>query len=188
MPNVFDMFGGPEHSCREDLAEGRTRYTPPVPDAPGPPPFPPSWVNPKDVSLQDARDFLAVNQDEGVQCPCCNQTLKVYKRTIYSTTASWLQLLVAASCEGEDFVFVDVKDIDARGGDYAKLRHWGLVRPSPTGSNSGWWKPTEAGVEFVKGSLEVPRDAFIVNNTLVGFSEVYVTMSEALGQGLEFDL
>lgn len=106
----------------------------------------------------------------GVECPCCGRTCKIYRRVINRTQARWLLALVAAWRE-RGGAWISVHD-DAlkgtRGGDYSKLRHWGLIEPSErVVGQSPAWRPTERGALFADGELEVPRYAHIYMNRLV---------------------
>ncbi len=41
-------------------------------------------------SLADAIDYVLANRYEGVTCPCCTQSAKVYRRRINAPVAAWL--------------------------------------------------------------------------------------------------
>ena len=92
----------------------------------------------------------------------------------------WLQEQYDASQD-----WVDVKARDTRGGDYAKLSHWGLAQrrelTSPDATRtSGLWRPTARGTAFVRGELGVPSHVYLYNGNVLGFSKTLVFRTEGL--------
>ncbi len=104
------------------------------------------------TTLKQAKDFLRLYAEKGVRCPCCKQYVKVYRRVLGSQMARWLIWLVRTweqtdkarygstprfafdrrFEEGTDVgVWVYIRQSPVRGGDYAKLIHWGLVEQKP---------------------------------------------------------
>jgi hypothetical protein len=80
-----------------------------------------------------------------------------------------------------------LKDLDAlRNREYQRLRHWGLLEPSPEGhrtheeNSKDIWRVTPKGEAFVLGKVSVPRIAFIYDNTLFGFGNETVDVMQAL--------
>jgi len=100
---------------------------------------------------------------DGLLCGCCGQNTKLYKRTINAQMAVWLLVLVRVWRKTGTWVSVSEKPLVLyhKGGDYAKLKHWGLVVSAPTEPKddkigSGLWTPTERGCRFVDRKLLVP--------------------------------
>lgn len=110
-----------------------------------------------------------------VICPCCEQDVAVYKRPLYgSMVKAMLRMCVSAEEEG---AWVRMKD--TRGGDYAKLRFWGLVESK--GKNSGIWRITPYGMRFLRSEISVPRHVFIYKGELIPLPvKKFVTMNEAI--------
>lgn len=160
--------------------------TTPVPDAlhsaapPAPPPAAPEW---SDATVEAARAYLRERWREGTECPCCGQTVKLYRRTINRAMAEALLALVAtddarrhgaalpeeyATADGSYHVERLLKatpwvPAQARG-DVIKLRYWGLIAPSPDGRR-GWWRVSARGRMFAEARLHVPRYVHLFNDT-----------------------
>ena len=71
---------------------------------------------------------------------------------------------------------VDARD---RNGDYAKLRHWGLIKPVKT-MPIGWWRLTALGRAFARGDAEVPRYISTYNRRLYGVFGLPVSIVDCL--------
>lgn len=145
---------------------------------------------PADTTLADAQATVAKalrEPSEGIDCPCCGQKVQLYRRPLNSEMARWLIVLTRLHLAA-DRGWVNVKDGPlkaTRGGDYGKLLHWGLIeqRPNtdPKKRTSGFWRPTQKGVQFAKNELSVPSHVYIYNNQARGFSDTAVTIVDALG-------
>jgi hypothetical protein len=139
-------------------------------------------------TLQQAIDYVQQGLDKGVTCPCCNQYCKLYKRALNSGMALWLIELVKKHEHAQDWV--DVRTIDLRGGDYAKLVHWGLTENKSnddlTKRTSGFWRPTQDGIDFAYKRLQVLSHVMLYNNIVVEFDGDYITIDEALGEKFDY--
>ena len=139
-------------------------------------------------TLQAARREIREQIDEGVTCPCCGQYAKRYKRAIYSTMARGLIWLVRES-KRTPGGWVDIKRAPVRGGDYAKLGHWGMItqaEPSGASKRSGLWRPTEKGIQFAYSAIRVPSHVFLFNGTVDGWADTTVDIREALGHRFDY--
>lgn len=147
-------------------------------------------------TIEEAQDWLTERADEGADCPCCGQFVKVYKRKLYSTMAYSL-LLIERFFASSDVSwlhvpdFLDGKGVVARGGDFAKLSFWGLLEsgegPRHDGSSrNGMWRITPKGVDFVRGRIIVPKYIFLFNQQCLGFSEEQIHITEALGDDFDY--
>jgi len=125
-------------------------------------------------SIKEGRAFLNKERHNGAICPCCGQFVKVYKRPVTPKMAKNLITLYRVGRTN----WVDIKSIDVRGGDYAKLRHWGLTEQSSRGS--GLWRLTLRGMKFVLEQICIPRRAHIYNNQVLAFSGREVSIRECL--------
>jgi hypothetical protein len=67
-------------------------------------------------------------------------------------------------------------------GDYAKLRHWGLVEQVEYGR----WRLTPLGAEWLRGRAEVRRTAITYNKRLVRFDEGPMTVFDCYGNRAAF--
>ena len=138
------------------------------------------------TTLAEARAWVRDHWLNGVSCPCCDQRAQVYRRPIYTAMVRHLLTLYRADAErregtplpatyaSADGHFHIDRLIHARpgggraGGDFAKLRFWGLVLESTAeievGARSpGWWRITPRGRAFCEGTLSVRQYVFLYN-------------------------
>lgn len=139
-------------------------------------------------SLAEARLMVSGGVHEGVTCPCCDQFVKQYKRSLNSTMARWLIWLVRTSKKtpGE---WVNIKRSPVRGGDYAKLLHWGMVSQAPDeegGKRSGMWRPTARGIDFAHSAVRVPSHVFLLTGQVEGWSTTSIDIRGALGSRFDY--
>ncbi len=141
-------------------------------------------------TLADAQDMLAREMKTGVDCPCCGQRVKIYKRKLYDVQASWLVWLVSQhrlslAVDGSGWVKVSAYPLP--GGDYGKTTFWGLAELRPkdptdtTRRTSGMWRPTQLGIDFVFGRVSVPEFVMVYNNNVVDVSDTQVHIQDVLG-------
>jgi hypothetical protein len=118
-------------------------------------------------TLQDAMTWLEEKKKERleVKCPCCTQTVMVWRRRIYGTLIQQLCRLVAYGQGGATSGVLSKK---TGGGDHAKLRWWGLVEQDPEDMT---WFATAKGHEFLKGNMKIPKWIYVFNNQLQYRSE-----------------
>lgn len=145
-------------------------------------------------TVTHAQAYVRSHREDGVVCPCCGQYCKVYHRTLNSAMAQFLIWLVLeyekrTSCVSGN-VWINVNDgplIQNRkgGGDFAKLRYWGLIEQmaneDETKRTSGYWRPTQTGIDFVYDKVTVPKKVRLYLNEPIGFAEERVTIQNALG-------
>ncbi len=137
-------------------------------------------------TIDQAKKFLRGNFNKGIDCPCCGQTVKCYKRSITTTMAYGMIRMEPHN----DFLklcefFRDEKNIPPSNfADISKLKYWGLAETSETksddGNHSGFWRLTEKGKMFVRNGLTVPKYALIYNKTFMGFDGENVNIQHAL--------
>lgn len=63
-----------------------------------------------------------------------------------------------------------------RSNDSALLRHWGLIEPKVGDRDDGSWRNghyrlTVKGMNFVEGTITIPKYAYLYNQTLYGLSD-----------------
>ena len=125
------------------------------------------------ITLKEARGRLNDKKMTGkaTRCPCCDQTVKVYKRTI---TKSMLHNLMQFCIAYPHEVHVKKLWVGANAGDAAKLRHWGLIKQVSTGN----YVATHEGTEFVLGNHFVPTHVFLFNTEKIGESGVKMSIRD----------
>ena len=156
-------------------------------------------------TIKAGQDYVYESMQEagGGTCPCCSQTVKLYKRGLNGPMAVMLILLHKMN-DGTHWTYVGdwrkaaaVKfdnNMDFGGGDYGKLLYWGLVEKQPlqpgmNNKSSGQWKMTPKGRDFVLGRTDldkVPSHALVYNGEVVGFSDTEVTIQECLGTRFDY--
>lgn len=141
-------------------------------------------------TLEEATVELGRKLDEGVTCPCCGQWAKRYKRHINADMARALILL--ANAAGGANMPVDIRKVDVRGGDYGKLRFWGLIAPAvdPSarlGARSGMWRITTSGWAFVRNASLVMDTAVVYNDRCERLEGRLVSIKDALGTKFDYE-
>lgn len=143
-------------------------------------------------TVGDARDYVERGLKDGVQCHCCKQNCKLYKRRIYSTMAVWLIWRVREFEIRRQWV--DIRESPVRGGDYAKLAYWKLaysevdynrkkgIKPGRTGI----WAPTNLGIAFARGETTVSRHVYVFNQEVYRRSAEHVTILDCLGTDFDY--
>lgn len=169
----------------------------PDPDEPGYSPEPVSGREPPPVVPDDswtlgaARDWLRPRTEGGVECPCCHQFAKVYRRKI---NASMARTLIKLWREG-DFskrLYVFVPGIDpVRGGDVTKSEYWGLIEEekghrTDGSSRVGYWRLTRRGEDWVQGKITVPKYARVYNGVCLNTTGVAWSVHDALGSTFSY--
>jgi hypothetical protein len=146
---------------------------------------------PDTMPLGEARQWLREQvKGKGASCPCCTQLAKVYERSLGAGQAA---LLVQwwAKYRREPVKLSAV--LHTPGGDYAKLRWWGLIEDMrdrrEDGGSAGVWRITEHGEAFVRGRVTVPRHAKVYDNRFQGFDAgtPQVTVRDVLGEKFDYD-
>jgi hypothetical protein len=158
-----------------------------------------------ETTLGEAWGQIEDRCNEGLPCPLCGQRVQVYWRNINSEMA-WVAIrLYRYGLEnGEDFAYMP--DISAGKkhfgwGDYAKLRHWGVLEEQSgtreDGSNRvGYWRITDLGRQWVTGIVSLPRYVRVYNNQALGPPTPYsksgelrpeVSIRDALNTKFDYD-
>lgn len=163
------------------------------------------FVMTKDTTLEEAKKWLRVRFGKGAACPCCNQFVKLYKRS-FNKSMAYVLLLIECYFRGDaveewlhvpSYIAEMVADNPRRAaavrGDWAKLKLWGLIEEKPEvrddGSpRAGYWKMTALGRQFAKRQVKVPSHVYIYNGEpLKRTIEHEITIDEALGTEFRYD-
>jgi hypothetical protein len=151
-----------------------------------------------ETTILEAKAWLKENTEKGAQCPCCHRRVQFYKRTLTSTMAFTLILIDKHFRENQDWLHVPQyltaagADEASRGGDYAKLKDWGLLQPKPgkradNSTRTGLWRITEMGRAFVRGEIRVHRTIELYNQKPTGRDVGAETISIQDALGTRFD-
>jgi hypothetical protein len=142
------------------------------------------------ATLLEARTWLRDRVDDGARCPCCEQMAKVYRRRINAGAAAGLIQL--ARQYPSEWVHVPTTGTLARlGGEFARLRYWGLVVEEPDlrddGGRAGWWQITEQGQAFAMNRITLPKYARVYDGRVLGFdASQQVSIVDALGHKFNY--
>lgn len=149
------------------------------------------WVFADDDPLGEARAWLRKQAAaKGAKCPCCRQLAKIYRRAINSGQARIL-LDWWARCGTAPVKLTDA--VRTPGGDYAKLRWWGLIEDMrdrrEDGGSAGVWRVTDLGARFARDQTRIPRHVYVYDNRLlrVDHDGETVSIREALGGRFDYD-
>jgi len=120
-------------------------------------------------SLQEAREFVKEKAytAKGTTCPCCGKRVKSYRRPFNHQMARFMILLVWTFERTGKWIHVSSEPwFNFKGGDYAKVKYWGLAEHKPNTDDpdkkeSGMWRPTELGIKFAHKLESVPRYAHV---------------------------
>lgn len=145
-------------------------------------------------TLQEAKQYLRENWKEGVDCPCCTQFVKFYKRKINSGMTRNLISMYNTLPRGEFFhvqnMFTEKKEHNGR--NWTLFKYWSIVEENLNDSKigaktSGEWRITEKGILFVENKLQVPKFIKLYNNQSYGFEGEQVGIKECLGEKFSYD-
>ena len=145
------------------------------------------------MTLATVREDLFSNLKDGAECPCCGQYVKRYRRTMSSTRAVGLIYLVREFLKTKDWVYIP--DLFPRwilksGGEFSVASHWDLAvnRPNTdtTKRTSGFWKPTEKGIQFVHRQVRVSKALYIYNNVVLFKDEESIWIDEVLEKKFDY--
>lgn len=137
-------------------------------------------------TLEDGKKYLRERMDDGALCPCCNQNVKMYRWKISGKVGV---VLIDFYHNRNKWVH-PLKDLGVNNGDYAKLRHFGLVVADGTNDEdkkaSGLWQITPKGIKFVEKQITVHEKVKLYNNHSYGFEGDQITIEDALGTKFSF--
>jgi len=131
-------------------------------------------------TISEAREMILQNKNKGINCPCCGQHVKEYKRKLNSGMARDLISLYRKKQEWnhrEEFS-------KSRGKEISKLKYWGLVEEkintNTSKRTSGIWRITSKGIAFVENRMPIEKYVYIYNGYANGFSEEEISITDAL--------
>lgn len=141
------------------------------------------------MTLDEAKQVLRKNWEQGIECPCCGQFVKRYRRKLTKSMAiGLLSLYKQVDTPGK---YIHIKQVEAvNGGEFAQLKRWGLVHDESNEDDhkrtSGMWTITDEGREFVKGNSNAPMYCYTYNGKTLEFSERLTSFRDALGDRFNY--
>ena len=145
------------------------------------------------TTIAEEKIRLRAEVHDGTTCGACGQFVKLYRRSINAGMAAALIRIYRASQDSPSTAgWVDIREIpNVRGGDYAKLRFWGLLEQAPKGDGTaGLWRPTVEGGQFVGCERRVGKYVHVYNGSPVQIDAEagpYVSITDALGARFDYN-
>jgi hypothetical protein len=154
------------------------------------------------ASLEDAKKWLRERFGKGAPCPCCGQLVKLYRRPLNYSMAVVLLLMERyyrrVGVSEQEWLHVPTYITEAvayhprgavaiRGGDWAKMKYWGLIEEKPEtrddGSpRAGYWRMTPLGRQFATRQAKVASHVYIYNGEpMQKTADELITIDDALG-------
>jgi hypothetical protein len=144
-------------------------------------------------TIATGKKYLMENASRGTSCPCCERPYKIYRRTVNGPMAKFLIQFYNRFGALPPTVFSKIpKEIKPAGGDYAKLRFWGLIAPKPGkrkdgSTRTGQWSITEYGRKFVRREISICVGAFELDSDLLSFDQSeFVTIDQCLDKDFSY--
>lgn len=132
------------------------------------------------VTLDQARKELLAAATRGARCPCCSRYVKVYKRRFHVEMGIFLVKLVKAWRLHRRWYHTSelIRTQTKAATDACYLVHWELLEHG----QQGMYQPTQAGIEFCAGTLRTSAYVYLLNNTVLDWSEELVDIHAVLGK------
>jgi len=156
------------------------------------------------TTIDAAKEWLRNHTAKGGECPCCRQRVQFYNRPLTSSMA-YVLILIDRYCRSHtDWLHVPshLSSLGvgeaARGGDWAKMVHWGLITREPGGvrrdksSRTGFWRTTDLGHAFVAGTASVRKHVLMYNKKPLPKEEQdpnppLVSIRDSLGNRFDYE-
>ena len=126
-----------------------------------------------------------------VNFPTCGRYAQVYRRHVNKTMAIQLHKAMKTTAAGE---YIHTRDlvIGTSSGDFPKLKHWKLIGAKPSDEedsgkkDSGWWRVTPLGREFVRGNAAIPKWLHIYDDRVIKYEGETTLFKGCLGKGFDY--
>lgn len=125
------------------------------------------------------------------KCQHCGANSKVYAYKI----GSYARVLVWMAVHSEEGGYLHIPTSGAinGGGDYAKLRYWGLIEksphnPDPKKKSSGLWRLSTTGRDFALNRVTINSTCYYSHppGEILGFEPDQVSIVDALGKHFDY--
>lgn len=134
---------------------------------------------------------------KGDFCPCCEKFANIYNRKLNDNMSFSLMSLYRLSKNNDQgtpgwFHMSRIGTPDSGGGDFSKLRWWGLIKhmpdDPPEGKKShGYWGITQKGRDFCELKITVESHAVEFASKCLGRTGSQVTIKDTLGEKFNYD-
>ncbi len=141
-------------------------------------------------TIDEAKDYLSKNWEQGVECPCCKQMVKLYQRKLTTTMALGLIDLYKQTGGNTDRA-VHIKKISiVNGGEFAQMKRWDLIDDETNDQDnkrtSGLWHITPIGIDFVLGRSQTFAYMYTYNGKTIRHSTELIDIKHALGDKFNY--
>ena len=147
-------------------------------------------------TIKEGKEFLRAGWEKGVECPCCGQLVKLYKRKLNIGMAVFLISLYKLDQERHDWFhareILALTKSYTTSRDYCILEYFGLAEPrekDPEDTDrrtSGYWRLTDKGREFVLNHINVLSHVLIFNNRYFRAVGKDINIIQALGNKFNY--
>lgn len=151
------------------------------------------------LTIAEARDLMRPHLKTGTECLCCSQHVQMYSRSVtwsmvygliliynryvsFNSNAEWIHL--------ENF-FKPLNIPPSIRTNVPLLRFWGLIEQKE-GENedgnpkNGYYKITQKGVDFSRGSISIPYKVKLYNNKFYGFEGDNINIYAAIKNKFDY--
>ncbi len=150
-------------------------------------------------TLTEAKQYLKDNMAKGISCPLCMQYVKIYPRRLNAGMSKALILVYQLTTRLNpqngwlhiQREFTKQFKLNATAMDYIQLSRWGLIESKPnlgdpTKKDSGLWRITQKGIDFIYRRIKLPKKATVLNNETMEFTGEEIDIGEALGKRFNY--
>jgi len=150
------------------------------------------------IKLRKLKERFLRLVPKGLNCWLCGKWNHVDSRPLnWKMAISLLWIVREYESNGEEWVYCpDGPQWFQRTKQHPTLKHWGLIeRPAknadseqnPKKKHSGFWRPTEKGIQFAQGRISVPERALIYKDECLGFEGEDVLIHGPLPPGFDYE-
>lgn len=142
-------------------------------------------------TIKEAKQYLRNNFEKGVDCPCCGQFVKRYKRKLNSGMSRTLIALYKAEGKNPVNVKAFLRENNIQNNhDWTLLRYWKLLieheNDDPDKKSSGVWSITNKGIGFLMNKVKVPSHILLFDNKFIGYSPTETDVVDSLGKHFNY--
>ena len=139
-------------------------------------------------TLEEAKQFLRENWEEGADCPCCTQKVKLWKKPLIGTAVA--DLIRLTKLWEKNGVPAHISEFTDQRSNFYTLIYWGFITKGEVDNkkrSSGYWVPTQKGGDFVEKKITVPSIAATYNNKLIRLMGKDIDVVKALGKKFDYE-